>query len=60
MNENEVRLILQKIGCKKKFVDLMKSKPVMVLISNKMNLFSRKVIEEHAKNTGILVDYFDC
>lgn len=57
--ENEVRLILQKIKHKSKYVDLLKSKPVKVLISRKMNVFSRIRIEKHAQTAGILIDYYD-
>ena len=56
--ENEVRLVMQKINQHNKYPDLIQAKPIGVLISNKMNLFSRKRIEDHAHEIGIMVEYY--
>ena len=56
--ENEVRLVMQRINLNNKYPDLIKAKPIGVFISNQMNLLSRKRIEDHAKEIGILVEYY--
>lgn len=57
--ENEVRLVLQKIKYKSKYINLLKSKPVKVIVSRKMDILSKVKIENHAKEVGILIDYYD-